>query len=250
MGETNVIVGGKVNENIDLSDHTFGYVLYGGCYSEGAQTQVSGDTHITVEEGAKFRYIYGGGTKTGTPVPTVDGETYVTVNGGSVMSVFGGGYKIPCGNTNVKILGGTVAQVFGGSESASADGNINIELLGGEITRRVYGGCYNDYKEYGTLNYQWVADHEGKEPFSVSGDINITIGPNVKLSLNSSDSDRGIFGGSRYKEAIDGGIVTIIFLDGCRSSKESLLGRKQDDYKGSVLGSPKVYDQIIEKTTN
>ena len=250
VGETNVIVGGKVNENVDLSDHTFGYVLYGGCYSEGAQTQVCGDTHITVEEGAKFRYIYGGGTKTATPVPTVGGETYVTVKGGNVMSVFGGDYKIPCGNTNVKILGGTIDQVFGGSESASASGDINIELLGGEIRRRVYGGCYNDFKKYGTLNYQWVADHDGVAPFSVSGDINITIGPNANLSLNISNDDRGVFGGSRYKKAIDDGTATIIFLDGCRSSKESLLGRKQDDYEGFSLGSPKVYDQIIEKTTN
>ncbi len=254
IGETNVNVGGKVNENVDISDHTFGYVLYGGCYSEGGKTKVSGDTHVTVEEGAKIRYIYGGGAKTGTPVPTVDGETYVTVKGGNIMSVFGGGYKIPCGNTNVKILGGTIEQVFGGSESASASGNTNIELLGGEITRRVYGGCYNEFKNYDPDSffgdYQWVADHDGVAPFSVSGDINITIGPNANLSLNISNNDRGVFGGSRYKKAIDDGTATIIFLDGCRSSKESLLGRKLDDYEGFSLGSPKVYDQIIEKTTN
>ncbi len=240
IGETNVIVGGKVNENVDISDHTFGYVLYGGCYSEGGTTKVSGDTHVTVEEGAKIRYIYGGGAKTGTPVPTVDGETYVTVKGGNIMSVFGGGYKIPCGNTNVKILGGTIEQVFGGSESASASGNTNIELLGGEITRRVYGGCYNDFS---TSTYKWVTTD-----CHVTGTTNVTIGPNAQITFTAEGSDRGVFAGSRYEEAYADEKATVIFVDGCRGNKENVLGRDSSDWKGTILGDPNKYDYLVDAT--
>lgn len=240
VGETNVVVGGKVNEAIDLSDHTFNYVLYGGCYSEGGTTKVGGDTHVTVETGAKFRYVYGGGAKTASAVPTVDGETYVNVTGGNVMSVFGGGYKIPSGSTNVKITGGTIDQVFGGSESASVTGNTNVQLLGGEITRRVYGGSYNDFNK-NTLS--WVTTD-----CRVIGHTNVTIGNGVKITFTSSDEDRGVFAGSRYKTAFDDEKTTVIFLDGCCTSKESLLGRDSNDYKGLVLGSPNEYDYLVDAT--
>lgn len=240
VGETNVVVGGKVNENVDVSDHTFGYVLYGGCYSEGGTTKVSGDTHVTVEEGAKFRYVYGGGVKaSGNVVPTIGGETYVTVTGGNVMSVFGGGYKIPCGNTNVKITGGTLEQVFGGSESASASGNTNIELLGGTITRRVYGGCYNDYN---SDTYSWVTTD-----CHVAGTTNVTIGPNAQITFTADGSDRGVFAGSRYKEAYTDEKATVIFVDGCCGSKEDVLGRDSTDITGALaLGSPNQYDYLVD----
>ena len=244
VGETNVVVGGKVNENVDVSDHTFGYVLYGGCYSEGGTTKVSGDTHVTVEEGAKFRYVYGGGIKaSGNVVPTIDGETHVTVTGGNVMSVFGGGYKIPCGDTNVKITGGTIEQVFGGSESASATGNTNIELLGGTITRRVYGGCYNDFSS-SLSSFGWVTTD-----YHVAGTTNITIDENAQITFTSNGSDRGVFAGSRYKEAYADEKATVIFLGGCYEAQKNLLGRDSTDSNGKILGSPNIYDYLVNATT-
>lgn len=157
VGETNVIVGGEVNNGIDTSSHDHTYVLLGGNYSEGGDCTVSGDTNVTVESGAKFNYVYGAGAKAQNVsddiVCEVQGEANVTF-AGEAYGVYGGACGrmtgsvdkvVTCGNTNVKIVdGANVAQVFGGSEYAAVTGGTNVQLLGGTVTRRVWGGCYNE----------------------------------------------------------------------------------------------------------
>ena len=197
IGETNVIVGGNVNSGIDTSSHDHTYVLLGGSYSEGANCIISGNTNVIVEEGAKFNYVFGGGAVTGSDniksKSSVLGDTHVSF-AGEALSVYGGACArltgtldktVPCNNTNVTIApGAKVQQVFGGSEYASINGSVNMQLIGGEITRRVFGGSYN-----GT---------DGSTSYYANGTIVVAVAPEVKLTLKT-DSDNSLSAISRHK---------------------------------------------------
>ena len=208
VAETNVIVGGNVNSGIDTSSHDHTYLLFGGNYTEGAACTVSGDTNVTVETGAKFNYVYGAGAKAQNVSDgvacAVQGETNVTF-AGEAYGVYAGACgrvtgsvdkKVTCGNTNVKIVdGANVAQVFGGSEYASVDGSTNVQLLGGKVTRRVWGGCYNE---------------ESPATYYANGTVTVTVSPTATINtwhgfsatsrynVTSSTTETGIFIFSDY----------------------------------------------------
>ena len=208
VAETNVIVGGNVNSGIDTSSHDHTYLLFGGNYTEGAACTVSGDTNVTVEPGAKFNYVYGAGAKAQNVSDgvacAVQGETNVTF-AGEAYGVYAGACgrvtgsvdkKVTCGNTNVKIVdGANVAQVFGGSEYASVDGSTNVQLLGGKVTRRVWGGCYNE---------------ESPATYYANGTVTVTVSPTATINtwhgfsatsrynVTSSTTETGIFIFSDY----------------------------------------------------
>lgn len=207
LGDTHVTVGGSVNLGIadttKWSNHEHVYMLYGA----GDKGSVAGDTYVTVEEGASFIYVYGGGRSAGSEV---SGSTNVVFSG-NAMSVYGGSYQGTTAAASVKILGGTVQQVFGGCEDASMTGDVNISVLGGEVSRRIYGGCYNDF------NGSW------KTNYSVTGCIGVEIGGNANLSLNT-DFDRGINAVSRYGSAIDGEYGILIFNDGTYDTYKNKIG--------------------------
>ena len=235
VGETHVTVGKNVNQNVDTSSHNYTYKLFGGSYSEGAEAVVSGNTYVTVEAGAKFNYVFGGGgvNTNATASTVVRGETYVDF-AGDAYGVFGGGYGSAASGTHVKINGGTVYQVFGANEHASMTGNTEVQLLGGTVKRRVYGGCYND------------SDSSWAESYQVTGYTSVIIGPNVKFSF--SDNDQGVFAGSRYKSSFDGEVGTVIFLDDCYAAKKGVLGSQ--DFAGSmVIGTPE-YHYLVKATVN
>lgn len=241
IGETHVTVGKNVNANIDATSHDHNYLLFGGSYSEGAVVTISGNTYVTVEGGAKFNYIYGGGGNAGTANVDnkVQGETYVNYAGGTAVSIYGGGYhlnkaanitknRIIVGGTNVKITGGTVEQVFGASEEEPMTGNANVELLGGTITRRVYGGCYNEW------DLGWKTSH------SVKGNTTVTIGPDVIFNL--SNNDHGVLAGSRGASTFTDETSTMVFLGGCYNSQKSVLG-------SSSFSTP-AYKYLVDAATN
>lgn len=241
IGETHVTVGKNVNANIDATSHDHNYLLFGGSYSEGAVVTISGNTYVTVEGGAKFNYIYGGGGNAGTANVDnkVQGETYVNYAGGTAVSIYGGGYhlnkaanitknRIIVGGANVKITGGTVEQVFGASEEEPMTGNANVELLGGTITRRVYGGCYNEW------DLGWKTSH------SVKGNTTVTIGPDVIFNL--SNNDHGVLAGSRGASTFTDETSTMVFLGGCYNSQKSVLG-------SSSFSTP-AYKYLVDAATN
>lgn len=189
-GDTHVTVGGTVNQGISSTqkwkDHTHVYKVYGGS-DTGV---VSGNTYVTVEDGAEFIYVFGGGRSAASQVL---GSTNVLF-GGKAVGVNGGAYKGQCVNTNVKMIGGEAEQIFGGSEFATISGNTNVEILGGTIKRRVFGGCYNE---------------DGKDTaYYANGTVTVTIAPEANLALNTgncqslaaisrketpSSSEKGIF---------------------------------------------------------
>ena len=102
------------------------------------------------------------------------------------MSMYGAGRNadMHC-DANTKITGGQFEQVFGGSERANLTGHVDLRLLGGEVTRRIYGGSYNDGTSY-----------------KISDGIVLTLG-DVNVSYTSSNADKGIYARSRYRGDVE-----------------------------------------------
>ncbi len=186
-GNTRVVVGGNVNPNATATDHTArNYMLYGGC----RRGNVNGNTSVIVRAGAKFDAVYGGGGfEDKASAEKVKGSTNVEF-AGKAYSVYGGGRYGTNADTQVKVVGGEVYQVFGGCEHNSMTGNTNVQILGGNVHRRIYGGCYNEYDEK-TLSW---ADTS----YQVTGTTSVTIG--TKVDLNK-ETDNALCAISRVNKA-------------------------------------------------
>ena len=87
-------------------------------------------------------------------------------------------------------------------------GNVNLSIVGGTISRRIYGGCYNEYTWSG---YETSA--------FVTGRISVLIGGNANITLNYSEDDKGIFACSRIKSNKTEEVACIIFADETAYSK-------------------------------
>ena len=135
-GDSMVYIGGTTNELADPTFHSGTYNIYGG----GNNGTVGGNTYLTFTDNAKANYVYGGAYGTGA----VSG-TNVMFTGGKCMSLTGGNHGTgSISSVTVKVYGGEMQQLFGANEGTSMTGNVVVELVGGTITRRIYGGCYNE----------------------------------------------------------------------------------------------------------
>ena len=191
-GSTHVVIGttGNVNNNtlVGWSDSTHGsaYQFFGGS-NNGT---VTGDTHITVGGKAYADYVVGGNESGGR----IDGTANMYFSG-YAYGLYGASRGGNTGNdVNLVMTGGGVCDIFGASNGASLGSdtdksNVLVTLLGGEVKRRVYGGCYNE-ADLGILSATWKSSHQ------VNGTITVVIHSGVTLSLNS-DMDRGVFARSR-----------------------------------------------------
>lgn len=203
-GNVNIVLSGSINPNIDYAGHSNTYTVFGG--GQNSSANVEGDVSIVVaDENVFFNRIYGGGHNR-----SVTGDVNIQFAGKS-MGIYGGGLGgTITGDTYITMTGGWVEQIFGGCEDKSMTGNTNIDVQGGTIKRRIYGGCYNDYKDYGSIwpDYQWEADNKEIEPYQVTGHTNVSITPNTTLELDfMSDGikvDNSIYAISRYKELLKG----------------------------------------------
>ncbi len=181
-GNTHLTVGGAVNNasSVDtaIQNHTGNYFVFGGGYAD----TVKGATNVVFKENAKAVYLYGGSHGWGSKITK---GANLNITGGKVMGVFGGTKGANSGSgTNTRIQGGAMQQVFGGNESFTLTGNVDLRIVGGTITRRIYGGCYDDRTR--------------ETPYIVSGKINLELGGDVQIPLNESHSDKGIYARSRY----------------------------------------------------
>ena len=142
-GDIHAYVGGNVNSTIDHSNHSGSNNVFGG--SNGGL--IKGSVYLTFGDNAKAHYLFGGSCNSSA----VKGSIHLNVTGGKMMSIYGSGDNSNAGlnpdsgcNIFATITGGEVEQIFGGSQSANHKGNITLRVLGGTITRRIYGGCYNN----------------------------------------------------------------------------------------------------------
>ena len=217
-GSTNVIFGGNCNtgDGIDdgKSDVSPCYVFGGGKGSE-----VSGKTNVTLLDDAVTKYIIGSGEgKSGT----VGISTNININGGKVMNVYAGSSgaapELKC-DTNIIITNGVAEALFGGSEGTGLIGNTHLYLLGGEITRRVYSGCYN-----GTSGWLFISFNSSNH---VNGTTNIVINDKVKLATEASSfNNAGVFAGSRMSSKSKEETNTIVFLKDSYENQKTFIGDK------------------------
>lgn len=240
-GSTNVYVGGNVNKTITIN-HVEKYFVYGG----GVGGIISGDTNVVFTDNAKAEVVVGG--HNGWSNGEIGGNTNVLISGGEMMGVYGGNYfgynwehfdknkSTQIKSANVTVTGGEIQQVFGANANAYFVGDVNISLLGGKISRRVYGGCYNN------LGFSYTSS------CYVKGNISLKISGNANISLDYDDLDRGIFGVSRYKLKYADEVSKIIFVDELGYNKySSKIGpTSSDTYMKQNLPS-KYYDEIINE---
>ncbi len=246
---TYLYIGGNVNSDTDVSSHSHGNDIYGG--GDGNSSVVTGSTNVTMTGKAKANYLLGGCRgktgKVGTTNVHVDENSQIT-------SLFGGNDNSPyIDGTYVKVTGGTIEQLFGAIQSSnnaigavSMTKGVTIDLLGGKITRRVYGGCYNDYDTNITSSTfgQWKTSNY------VNGTIHMNISSGIDISLDAIDpdygikyDDRSIFACSRYKEAFEDEYCIITFLDATAANMyEDCLGHNNT---ASIVDGVSPYDEII-----
>lgn len=207
-GDITVVVGGNVNPKATGTDHTArNYMLFGA----SRRGTVNGDISLTVQEGAKFDYVYGGGGSLSSgSVVNVKGDINVEF-AGKTYSLYGGGRYGTNADTHVKVVGGEVYQLFGGCEHKSMIGNTSVEVLGGNVLRRLYGGCYNDYDagKWATTNH-------------VTGTTSVTIGTNISLN---KESDNALCAISRCESKFEDENGVLIFQNDLYSS---LSGKVQN----------------------
>lgn len=190
-GDVHLLVGGTVNSDIDVSDHTKTQnAVYGGS-NDG---KIVGDVHLEITGNAQQGYTHGGGYGANS---VVTGTCYSVIGGGNIMSCYGGSRAGRVGGVNFQMKNGTVEQILGGNwyqnsgnhlitpNAGNLVGDVDITLSGGTVTRRVYGGCYNDYDVFDG----WVSD------YFVQGHVRLTIQSGVNFRL--SDVDKGILAVSR-----------------------------------------------------
>ena len=176
-GSTNVTVGGNVNPGNTNNDQ--GYcMVYGG----GANAAVKGKTNVTLADNAVVKYVFGAGTgANGTAV-----DTNINITGGKVMNVCGGSKETATVLTNcdthITMTGGLAESLFGGSQYSNLTGNTYVNILGGEVSRRVYTGCYNavDFGLSGlSVQATWASSYH------VIGTTTLTLAPGVKLNTKT-----------------------------------------------------------------
>ncbi len=192
-GNTYVEIGNGVNSEAQYTKHNArDYQVFGGC----RKGSVTGDTKVVVKEGAKVEYLFGGGNNADT---VVEGSTYVEF-AGMAYGVYGGSFKGTNGDTHVKMTGGTVYQLLGGCEQNSMTGNVDIQVLGGTVKRRLYGGCYNAH------------DNSWGTSYHVAGNIFVSIGTDATLALDSED-DNSLYALTRDSISYDSEKGVFIFND-------------------------------------
>ena len=226
-GNTEVIVGTEGNVNNDTlvdwrGDENSGYRIIGGSGNTGT---VEGDISLTVGQYAYADYVIGGNHDGGALYGMVN--TYFSGYAGSVY-----GANVQGENTqnqdsfcdvNLVILGGGARQVYGASNggmlgSAQDESNVCVKLLGGEITRRVYGGCYNEW------SFVWNSS------YYVVGTVSVIIGSGVTLNLSDDYGEDGVFANSRQATSSGSEEKRVIFVGAEAQSKHNSKLEVTPDY--------------------
>ena len=167
-----------VNANNTLWNAEAGSVFGIGNGKTGTSTIGSADNSNIIIDGKAtiLRNIYGGGNFGATGVSSNVSTTTsnILINGGFIAGdVYGGGNRNGSGDNNTKATinitmnaGNVVGSIYGGSnELGTIYGDVNVKVLGGEVTNNVYGGGRGGYQsnnEQGTFVSQKVDVEIGK----------------------------------------------------------------------------------------
>ena len=230
ISDTHLYVGGNANSGCNTASHSRLNVIYGGSYLTGGYPGTIGGTAYTVfTDNAKANYLYGGNLGSGT----IMGGTDITVSGGAAMAVYGAnGSGDYIGDAKLLISGGTMEQVFGGSEGGSVTGDVVLDITGGKITRRVYGGCYNEYD--GNWNHSRY----------VTGQIVLTLHANANISFSSYREDRAIYAHSRHASLSDAEVTHLVYADATAYNNYKNKVMAQDSTMKGIMSGVSAADHI------
>lgn len=219
-GNVNLTIGGNVNagENIDDNSSNVAQArIYGGGYKAGA----TGDVNINYGGNAIARVLTGTGRDGGE----IGGSININMTGGKVTTISATKtVHEHDAKVFINVTGGLCEAIFGGGESTSVTGDVQIYLgANAEVSRRVFGGCYNDTNWIGTSFNS--SNH-------VIGTVTVIIENGAKIGsgtgLSSGNKiDMGLYTSSRYKSGFDDEICTLVLLNGATVSK---LGGSYSDY--------------------
>ncbi len=229
-GDTHLTIGGTVNAGIDVSNHSGVNFFFGG----GCSDTVTGDTYLTFGGAAKATHLFGGSLGAES---TIGGTANLTVTGGASMSMYGASKDVNTGcDVKLTVTGGTFEQVFGGSWGASLTGDVDVRVLGGTITRRIYGGCYND-----TEGLSFASN------YSVNGNIDLALGSGASITYKG-ENDNSVYAHSRHSTNSSTENANLIFADETiyNHYKTGSLKLKTQDSFGTnfIIGSLSVADEI------
>lgn len=223
-GDTHLYIGGTVNDVDGASVHGNTYRVYAG----GNSDTIGGNTYCTFTGNAQANQLFGG-SDGASEVTSIAGVSNVTFESGSIYALIGGNDESEnIGGTNVTVNGGSIAQIFGanmnaGMGNATKTADVNLQVLGGTISRRIYGGCYN---EYGTSSFD--------TDYYVYGKINLTLGEAVNITYSVDNDDRSVYARSRHNNVSENEISTIIYEnDAAKTKHEGNL--KAQDWKMSTI---------------
>ena len=163
----------------------------------------SGDASLVIEGGIVYQ-AFGGSNTSGF----VEGTASVSVNPEPTCEllndeIFGGGNQAPGGSVVVTIPCGVkgLDDVYGGANEAPIDGDVTLNILGGEM-KRAFGGSKNANIDGNvTVNVYGGSIDELYGGNNIGGNITGTITVNVDWGLNSCPDDtllRYVYGGG-YK---------------------------------------------------
>ena len=229
-GDSKLYVGGNVNAGHTVSDEGSTQLAYGGGY----KCNISGDIYLTIADNVKMNFIYGGLELGGDTNYTVGGDIHVLMSGGETYSIYGG-HKIvlddgvdgtQTGNIDLTITGGTIAQVFGATRGADQIGNVTVHVKGGTVTRRLFGGCYNEYAVLSGFS----------SDYHVVGNVEVYIYEGVNFAWNSSESDLGLYAHSRY-DLLDDEVTSIYFMGEAAQTKHEGDLAAHNSGMSMVMGS-------------
>ena len=144
---------------ITIDNGTFNGAIYGGNYLTNGGNSTVGDSTVTINGGTFSQNIITGSHVGAGAANLSLGNVNITVSGGTLTGDLIAGHYVngtgnaaltaATGDTNITLTGGKVGTIYGGSyilrnkaDSTVQQGNISVDLQGGEITGSVYAGGY------------------------------------------------------------------------------------------------------------
>ncbi|MBE7085955.1 MAG: hypothetical protein E7366_02255 [Clostridiales bacterium] len=235
-GDTHLTIGGAVNADIDVSNHSGVNFFFGG----GCSDTITGNTYLSFGGNAKATHLFGGSLGAES---TIGGTANLTVTGGASMSMYGASKDVDTGcDVKLMVTGGSFEQVFGGSWGASLTGDVDVRVLGGTISRRIYGGCYNDINDDNIFNLSFASQ------YYVNGRVNLTLGSKANITYSYSDgivtADKGVYARSRYNKDVED--TQLVFADETAYNNyknRTLKLTAQDSTMKGLMGSLSVADE-------
>ena len=233
--------GGGYSSSVEETDITIlagNYLrVYGGANGTASDKLgvVTGDTNIIFGGDATAVYVSGAGASNSK----VKGTCNVKFIGGTATEgIYGGGTVASAENADTSLImsGGTTQQVIGGNQ-AGMTGNVYVEINGGTVTRRVYGGCYNEYlTPLDVLGTNKTAGWQNNT--YVDGYITVVIKDNALPKCNTG-TEYGILACSRRETKAENETGILIFNDTLHDTYGTLV-------KSSYFDSIIPYDYLVK----